>query len=84
MSGTDSDTGEIVPLFNPRTQVWLDHFHWATDGIRIIGLTPVGRVTVAALQLSDDPDALEVRSYWVLAGWHPPSDEPASNYTDNR
>jgi hypothetical protein len=21
-----------------------------------------------------DPDALTVRSYWVLAGWHPPRD----------
>ncbi|MEN2383523.1 MAG: hypothetical protein ACSI46_02035 [Gloeotrichia echinulata DVL01] len=27
-----------------------------------------------ALRLSDDADALEVRSYWVLAGWHPPKD----------
>ena len=26
------------------------------------------------LHLGDDPDALEVRSYWVLAGWHPPKD----------
>jgi hypothetical protein len=24
------------------------------------------------LHLSDDADVLEVRSYWVLAGWHPP------------
>jgi hypothetical protein len=22
--------------------------------------------------LDDQPDALTVRSYWVLAGWHPP------------
>jgi len=68
----DSETGAIVPLFHPRTQVWSDHFVWSADGIRIVGTTPVGRATVAALHLSDDPDALEVRSYWVLAGWHPP------------
>jgi len=30
--------------------------------------------TVLALHLSDDPDAIEVRSYWVQAGWHPPED----------
>ena len=70
----DPDTGTSVPLFNPRTQDWFEHFAWTADGIRIIGLTPVGRATVAALHLSDDPDALEVRGYWVLAGWHPPKD----------
>ncbi|MCG6135530.1 MAG: hypothetical protein MET45_12845 [Nostoc sp. LLA-1] len=40
----------------------------------IVGKTPSGRATVVTLHLSDDPDALEVRSYWVLAGWHPPKD----------
>jgi 5-methylcytosine-specific restriction endonuclease McrA len=70
----DPETGTIVPLFNPRLQQWSDHFNWAPDGIRIVGTTPVGRATVVALHLSDDPDALEVRSYWVLAGWHPPTE----------
>jgi hypothetical protein len=37
-----------------------------------VGKTPTGRATVKALHLSDDADVLEVRSYWVLAGWHPP------------
>lgn len=70
----DPLTGQTVPLFNPRTQSWFEHFAWTSDGLRIGGLTPAGRATVAALHLSDDPDALEVRSYWVLAGWHPPKD----------
>ncbi len=73
-AAVDPETGEIVPLFNPRTQVWSEHFRWSDDALRIIGLTPSGRATVIALHLSDDPDALEVRSYWVLAGWHPPTD----------
>jgi hypothetical protein len=72
MRATDPETGESVTLFNPRIQAWADHFRWSDDGIRIIGLTSVGRATVIALHLSDDADALEVRSYWVLAGWHPP------------
>ena len=70
----DPETGEETPLFNPRTQRWSDHFRWADDGLQIIGLTPVGRATVVALHLSSDPDALTVRSFWVLAGWHPPTD----------
>ncbi len=64
----------VVPLFNPRTQRWSEHFCWSVDGLRIEGLTPSGRATVAALHLADDPDAIEVRSYWIAAGWHPPTD----------
>lgn len=74
ISARDPLTGEDAALFNPRTQVWADHFRWSEDGLRIIGLTPTGGATVAALHLDDDPDALLVRSYWVLAGWHPPQD----------
>ncbi len=63
--------GATVPLFNPRTQIWSEHFHWSPDGTLIIGLTPVGRATVEALQLNNEI-AVEVRRNWVLAGWHPP------------
>lgn len=73
-TGIDPETGENVKLFNPRTQVWSEHFYWTEDGIQIVGKTPTGRATVKTLHLSDDVDALEVRSYWVLAGWHPPQD----------
>lgn len=69
----DPETGNSVPLFNPRTQNWFEHFTWSKDGLRIMGLTPIGRATVVALHLDDDPDALFVRSFWVEAGWHPPS-----------
>jgi len=68
----DPETGETVPLFNPRTQTWSEHFEWAADGLRVVGRTPAGRATVLALHLADDPDALEVRGYWMMAGWHPP------------
>jgi hypothetical protein len=68
----DLITGETVALFNPRTQIWAEHFAWSEDGILIVGKTPTGRATVTALHLDKDPDALEVRSYWVQAGWHPP------------
>ena len=71
--GFDPDSGQEVPLFNPRTQNWFEHFRWSNDGVRIEGLMPAGRATVASLHLDDNPDALLVRSYWVLAGWHPPT-----------
>jgi hypothetical protein len=70
----DPRTGLLFPLFNPRKQSWFEHFRWSADGLRIIGLTPEGRATVAALHLSDDADALIVRSFWAQAGWHPPTE----------
>src|SRR5262245_56474204 len=56
IEGVDPHTGTTVPLFNPRTQKWSEHFRWSEDGIRIVGLTPTGRATVVALHLSDDSD----------------------------
>lgn len=69
----DPLTGETVALFNPRTQVWREHFHWSEDGAYILGLTRIGRATVDALQLDNDL-AVEVRRNWILAGWHPPEE----------
>ena len=68
----DPETGSVHPLFNPRTDRWLEHFRWDEAGVKVIGTTPIGRATVAALKLDSDPDALLVRSLWVQAGWHPP------------
>jgi hypothetical protein len=67
----DPLTGQLVPLFNPRTQTWTEHFRWSSDGVRIIGLTPIGRVTVGALKLNH-ATATTVREGWVGAKWHPP------------
>lgn len=67
----DAVTGEVVRLFNPRTEVWDDHFAWSEDGTHIDGLTPKGRATVEELRLNN-AIAVEVRRNWVLAGWHPP------------
>jgi hypothetical protein len=48
----DPLSGEIVPLFNPRTQSWGDHFELSRA--QIIGRTAIGRATVALLRLNDD------------------------------
>ena len=51
LSSVDWDKGtDIVPLFNPRTQLWDEHFE--LNGVRIVSLTAVGRVTVFLLQLN--------------------------------
>jgi HNH endonuclease len=43
----DPDTSNQVPQLNPRSDAWHEHFRW--DDYRIIGQTPIGRATVAAL-----------------------------------
>ena len=50
----DPTSNAVVTLFNPRTQVWSEHFQWSRDGVRVIGLSPVGRATVEALQLNNE------------------------------
>ncbi|MDQ3011350.1 MAG: HNH endonuclease [Acidobacteriota bacterium] len=67
----DPTSNAVVPLFNPRTQAWSEHFQWSRDGVRVIGLSVIGRATVEALQLNNET-AVNVRRNWVSVGWHPP------------
>jgi len=69
--GEDPQTGEIVPLFNPRKDKWGNHFDWSADGTRIEGLTAVGRATVIVLRMNRS-GIVGARSRWVIGGWHPP------------
>jgi hypothetical protein len=62
----------MVPVYNPRRQVWSEHFEWSRDGTQILGRTACGRATVIALRLNN-LIAVTVRRHWVAAGWHPPS-----------
>jgi len=68
IASLDPDTGQLTSLFNPRTQVWADHF--ALIGAQIIPQTPVGRVTVRLLRLND-LQRLRVRQALVEAGTYP-------------
>ena len=62
---TDPETGLDVPVFNPRRDVWLDHFRWA--GVGIIGVTATGRATADALQMNR-PHVLAIRNEERLRG----------------
>jgi hypothetical protein len=50
ISSLDPLTGELVPLFNPRTQRWREHFK--LKGCQIVPLTAVGRATERLLKLN--------------------------------
>jgi hypothetical protein len=69
-TATDSDSSQEFPLFNPRTQAWAEHFRW--EGQRIVPLTAIGRVTVAALAMNR-PLILAIRQEEAVRGRHPPA-----------
>jgi hypothetical protein len=73
VTAPDPETGQVVPLFNSRTQIWREHFAWSEDGTHILGLTPTGRATVLALHLNH-PLAVMARRLWASVGWHPPQE----------
>jgi hypothetical protein len=67
----DPLSGDSVPLYHPRQQGWDEHFAWNTDYSVIIGLTPVGRATVEALQLNRG-GVVNLRRVLYTVGEHPP------------
>ena len=70
----DPEMGQLVALFNPRTQAWTEHFVWVNGGTHIAGLTPTGRATVITLRLNNE-NVVEARAIWIESGWHPPTDD---------
>lgn len=64
-----------VPLFNPRTSIWREHFIWSSDRLTIVGLTPIGRVTVTALALNRER-IINIRAADLEVGRHPPVGDP--------
>ena len=78
--GIDPDTGKETPLFNPRQQIWAEHFMWTFDGLCIIGKTPTGRATCERLDLNDERRGEKFiqksRQRWVESCLHPPEDDP--------
>ena len=79
MDGRDPDTDERAAVFNPRTQLWSDHFSWDASRLRIVGQTPSGRVTVELVDLNDDRhggDVIRIRQRDLADGYHPPPGDP--------
>jgi hypothetical protein len=69
IASIDAETHDLVSLFNPRRDAWAEHFRWR--GPRLIGLTPVGRVTIHVLAMNH-PNAVRIRRELIAAGGFPP------------
>ena len=69
----DPQTKEETPLFNPRTQIWNEHFEFNDDKAEITGKTVCGRATVIALRSNYEQAAI-ARRVWTSFGLYPPKD----------
>lgn len=69
MKAIDPETRNEVRLFSPRRDSWRLHFRW--DGVRVVGISPTGRATVAALNLNRTV-AQAIRHEEILRARHPP------------
>lgn len=52
LAGRELGRKQLVPLFNPRTQNWMEHFE--RRGFLILVRTPVGRVTANVLNFNSE------------------------------
>jgi hypothetical protein len=66
----DPESGWYVRLFHPRRDTWREHFVW--EGVRLVGLTAVGRATIEAFDMNR-PLILAIRSEEAALGRHPPA-----------
>ena len=60
--------GELIPLYNPRSQIWLDHFEVKRG--EIITLSTIAEGTIKLLELNQF-SRVEARFEMLLAGCYP-------------
>ena len=70
LAGIDPETGNVVRLFNPRSDRWNAHFRW--DGAIVVGISPEGRATVFVLAMNH-PEDVAIRSELIGQGRFPPA-----------
>jgi hypothetical protein len=63
-----------APLFHCRQHRWQDHFAWSADSLEVVGLTPIGRATIALLRLNR-LGLRNLRYALTAIQRHPPMDE---------
>jgi hypothetical protein len=69
----DPVSEEEVTLYHPRQDTWQEHFRW--EGVTLLGNTPTGRATIAALDMNRSL-ILAIRREEMLLGRHPPPEQP--------
>ena len=68
VDGFDPINQQQVRLFNPRTDVWNEHFAWQREAPFLLeGKTSIGRATVERLQMNASLQ-LRARRLWIELG----------------
>jgi hypothetical protein len=70
----DAISQTTTTFYNPRKDVWNEHFIWSEDFTEIIGKTAKGRATIKSLRLNRQR-VINLRRILILAGEHPPNVE---------
>lgn len=70
ISGTLPDFNVEVRFFHPRENQWSDHFQVDVESGKIMGMTPVGEVTVKYLEMNS-PAQVAARQLWIRLGLFP-------------
>ena len=78
-TGIDPRGRAEVDLFKPRIHVWDEHFRWAGDRQTLLSCTPIGRATVAALDMNNALHR-EARRLWFETGWLPQEAATGSSF----
>jgi len=65
LAGIDPRTGRRAWLFHPRRHKWERHFRW--KGAVLVGRTPIGRATIAVLQINA-PHRIAQRAALIAEG----------------
>jgi hypothetical protein len=65
IAGFDPESGQLVRLFHPRTDHWIEHFQFVDA--HLVGKTPIGRTTVQVLAINAE-EPLLFRSALLQAG----------------
>lgn len=68
----DPLTQTLVPLYHPRQQRWEDHFRWNSDCTELVGISAIGRATIALMKLNR-PSLCRLRRVLFTANQHPPA-----------
>jgi len=68
IAGLEPDSRKLTRLYHPRTDTWEEHF--SIRNAVIVGLTSIGRTTVALLQMNH-PDYLALRESLIEEGLFP-------------
>ena len=64
IASIDPESGRLTRLFNPRTDLWSDHF--VVKHVMIVGKSPIGRATVSLLNFNDERALNQRRSLMKL------------------